>query len=186
MAKRQRVRMAWQPVWTSEIEKWTRYQLQIHLFNCSKSTTIKDNAIGIDDLLQEAKIVFLKLTKTYCIVANEAHFFCLYRTSLSRFLIDRVRAKHRRPSEYLVDDNPAQDRVGEVTNAGHLKILIEQMPDELKLVLKALTAGRIRLKLNRPTASLRTRENLNTRLRRQLALTSADPVGDLKRYLLNQ
>lgn len=72
--------------------------------------------------------------------------------------------------------------MGYAINAGQINLLLEEMPDELKIVLGALTTGRVRLKLDRPTTSTRHRENYNMRLRRRFNLSMDNPVGELRDY----
>ena len=99
-------------------------------------------------------------------------------------LIDKARLRRK---SVIDQDVSADDLVSEfestLPNLGHLSLLLEEMPDELKTVLRSLTSGRIRHKLDGPTK--RPRENHNMRLKRCLVLSTDDPVGDLRSYFAN-
>lgn len=179
-APRKRATIAWKPEWTPKIEKWTTYHISRNIWRF-------DRIDGTDDLLQQARILFWELSLKYPSVNEPNHFFALYKTSLLRRFTDKARARSRSIIEQNVstDSSPEvlEARAGHAINAGQISLLLEEMPDELKTVLAALTTGRLRLKLDRPTTSIRHRENHNMRLKRCFKLTMADPVGELRNYL---
>jgi hypothetical protein len=176
-----RVKAAWpQPVWTKEIKKWTATQVRLNLWRF-------DPAIdSFDDVMQEAHILFLTLLKKYPIASEAAHFFTIYKTSLARMFIDKARLRQRSAIDQTVNAEAVIEdlQLPGVSNYGYLNTLLDEMPDELKLVLRALTQGRYRLKVDRLTATSQPRENFNIRLKRQFpSMTLEDPAGDLKRVL---
>lgn len=134
--------------------------------------------------MQEARLLFLTLEKKYPVVNEIRHFFALYKTSLLRTFINKARTKQRSAidQEVNTEDVAGLMRLQGTPNYGHVNLLLEEMPDELKIVLRALTTGRLRLKLDRPAKTLRHRENHNMRLKRRFSLKSMDPVGDLRGY----
>ncbi len=177
---RERIKFTWHPTWTKEIERWTANQVRTNLWRFDKATD------GFDDVMQDARILFHKIETEYPIVNETAHFVALYKTSLSRMFVDKSRKK----TKSAIDQNLCAEEVAEEIqphgepNYGYFNVLLEEMPEELKLVLRALTTGRVRLKLDRPTRSMKQRENLNMRLKRRFpSLTTCDPVGDLQRIL---
>lgn len=174
---RTRVKPAWQPEWSTGIEKWTAARINENLWRFDRVEEFKD-------VMQQARILFWKLSVAYPIVNNPHHFFALYKTSLLRHFVDKARKRSRS----VIDQDTSLDDLTEIEfghtiNAGQLHLLLEEMPDELKIVFGSLTSGRVRLKLDRPTTSKRYRENYNMRLKRRLSLTMADPVGALREYL---
>ena len=179
MAQRERVPFAWHPTWSREVEGWTIKQIKKNLWRFDRSE-------DVHDIMQDARLLWVTLEKKYPIVNESQHFFALYKTSLSRMFIDKARVQQKS----VIDTNTHAEDVAEnmqlqgTPNYGYFNVLLEEMPDELKLVLRALTSGRVRLKLDRPTKSLQLRENLNMRLKRRFPnLTTSDPVGDLQRIL---
>lgn len=179
-ASRKRALLSWRPTWTSQIEGWAAKQIKANMWRF-------DRAEDFDDLMQDARLLFFVLGKKYPIVNEQAHFFALFRTSLSRMFIDKSRIKQKS----VIDQNTCADEIVEdlqlhgTPNYGFVNLLLDEMPDELKIVLRGLTTGRVRLKLDRPAKKLRHRENHNMRLKRRFSLTSEDPVGDLRNYFVN-
>lgn len=178
-ASRYRSKPVWQPTWTPKIESWTAGKI--------KENTWRFDALhDFDDVMQEARILFWKLEKMYPIVNEPSHFFALYKTSLLRSFTDRSRLKQKSPiDQEVVAEEIALNTESPFQNYGYLNLLLHEMPDELKTVLGALTSGRIRLKLDRPTIAKRHRENHNMRLRRRISMETIDPVGDLRAYFFN-
>ncbi len=176
--RRKRVVPTWHPAWEGSIKRWTAHQIRLNKWRF-------DKADEFEDLMQEAFMVFMKVERAYPVLNNASHFFALYKTALHRHFHDKTRKLQKQittDSLEEVSDLPAL--YTNTPNLGHLSIILEEMPDELKTVLQALTSGRVRLKLDKPAKKLRQRENHNMRLRRRFSLTSTDPVGDLKTYLL--
>lgn len=175
-ASRKRVVLTWRPEWNSKIENWTKYQITKNLWRF-------DTIDGPDDVMQQARILFWQLGQRYPDVIEPSHFFALYKTSLLRKFHDKARARQRSIiDQEVVAEDVAMGMESSMPNYGHIKLLLEEMPDELKTVLSALTTGRVRLKLDRPTTQKRLRNNHNMRLRKRFSLNSTDPVGDLRAY----
>lgn len=74
----------WEPEWNNEIIGWTR---KFVIQNRWRTETYND----IDDLMQDAHIVFLKVRDKYPQVTEAAHFMSMYKTSLWRHFMDRGR-----------------------------------------------------------------------------------------------
>lgn len=178
--RRKRILLSWHPTWTPEIEAWTAKQIRRNLWRF-------DKAEDLDDHMQEARLLFFTLGRKYPVVNEMRHFFALYKTSLLRKFIDKARQRKRSAidQEINAEEVAVEMRLQGTPNYGHVNLLLEQMPDELKMVLLALTTGRLRLKLDRPAKALRHRENHNMRLKRRFSLKSMDPVGDLRGYFAN-
>lgn len=96
------------------------------------------------DALQEAILVFLKLHAKYGAVDTPQHFMALYKTSLHNHFTDLSRIDSRwrdlavEAPEDSEDGESLSDRIGEVENAGTLRILIRQAPAEIKTILALL------------------------------------------------
>lgn len=176
--RRKRVVPSWHPAWDKNIQGWTASQIRRNMWRFDKSD-------DFEDVMQEAFMVFMKVERTYPIVNNGAHFFALYKTALRNFFHDKTRALQRTVPTESMDEIGDPLVEGHMPNLGHLSLILDEMPDELKTVLRALTTGRVRLKLDKSTKKLRQRKNHNARLKRHFHLSSANPVGDLKSYLLN-
>ena len=182
---RKRVHPTWHPTWTPETERWSSALIRRWMNHPSRKWNLDPAIDGFDDILQDAKILFFSLEAKYPVANNMGHFGSLFKTSLSRMLIDRDRAKCRKiTTTLLIDDLVDDPQLQGIPNYGYFNILLEEMPHELKMVLKALTSGRVRLKVERTNPPARPRENLNMRLKRRLPeLSLSDPAGDLQRHL---
>lgn len=177
---KKRAQLSWHPVWSKQVEIWTAKQIQKNLWRF-------DRVEEFPDIMQDARLLFFTLEKKYPIVNDMRHFFALYRTSLNRMFTDKARLKQKSVIDHNVflDDIIDALHLEGTPNYGHLALLLDELPDELKIVLRALTTGRVRLKLDRPTRTLRWRENHNMRLKRRFSLSMSDPVGELRNYFAN-
>lgn len=157
-----------------ELKRWTASKIRSNLWRF-------DPMHDFDDIMQEALIKYYKLKERYQ-VDSPAHFATLYRTSISRMIIDKARERRKRLADtYLEDVTEEMLPESNLQNLGLTSIILQEMPSELKAAVHLLTSGRVRLKLDKPTKKLRFRENHNMRLQRRLGLANA--VGTLKAYL---
>ncbi len=177
---KKRSQLSWHPVWSKQVEYWTIKQVHKNLWRF-------DRMEEFSDIMQDARVLFFTLEKKYPIVNDMRHFFALYRTSLNRMFLDKTKIKQRS----VIDQNVFLDDILDALhlegtpNYGHLSLLLDELPDELKTVLQALTTGRVRLKLDRPTRTMHQRENHNMRLKRRFSLSLSNPVGELRNYFAN-
>lgn len=174
---RKRVMPVFTPQWNSEIETWTAGRIKLNLWRF-------DRVEDFDDIMQQAKLLFFILGKKYPIAKNLPHFFTLYKVSLLRMFHDKSCKKSRSSPDEII---PIEDAVWlqGTPNFGHFNLLLAELPEEMQIVLRALTCGRVRLKLDRPTKTFAPRENHNMRLKRRFSLAAEDPVGDLRGYFAN-
>lgn len=124
---------AWTPVWDGSIEGWTKNFIREHIWRC-------DSIHTFDDLMQDARLTFLRVKTTYPRVVEAKHFMSLYKTAMSNEMADKARARWKRDAEVPMDDDTrlvVERLVGEWSNDGYLKALINELPEELKLVLAA-------------------------------------------------
>ncbi len=187
--KRVRLHIVWRAEWDGVFEGWTAKFIRRNKWRC-------DSIDEFDDLMQDAKVIFSRLRHKYPKVVEPKHFMSLYQISIRNYFHDKSRYVRRKRAAGIVDatyEDASRTvsyfdrRMSDLTNPGYMKALIEEMPDELKLVLSTLThTTRRRLRIKQPKSKLplRQRESLNKRLCRTLNLTTTDPVGDLYRYLL--
>lgn len=176
MGKRRRVRLHW--AWEGAIKNWT---IKFILKNKWRCDAIHD----IDDLLQDAYLVFMKIKARYPQVTEERHFMALYKSALSNAICDRSRYMRRKNLIHLELHETAYDAltatmVGDTTNAGHLGVVLSSAPQELQQALTLISTEpeKLRVRLKGP------RENLNMKLRRILGVsTEFDFTGSLRALL---
>src|SRR5258706_12980921 len=181
MKRKQRLRehVKWTPFWGNE---YAGYATNLNRSNHWRVDPIND----MDDLLQDAYLIFSKVKDAYPRVIEARHFMALYKRALINSLHDKSSYKTRRVDIDVHLSSDATDlclgRIGEVTNAGYVAALIEEMPEELKTALNMLARG-LPAEKRRPHA-LQPRESLTMQLRRLLRLPlNSDPLTIIRRAL---
>lgn len=167
--------LRWSPMWEGPTKTWTIQFLKKNKWRC-------DRVHDQDDLLQDAYLTFLKISRKYPRVMEQAHFMTLYRRALWNEMHDRARYVHRKRTVHLDTSIDATElcalRIGEMTNEGYLNLLIEQAPEELKLALECL--GQNPPELHQQNGH---RENLNMKLRRVLHCQGYDFTNGMRSLL---
>lgn len=173
-----RERIVWSPKW-SEYEGWAAGFLRGNKWRCER---IND----FDDLMQEAWITFNRVAVAYPRVIEPKHFMTLYKRAMINKMNDRsCRVKRRRDTVEAPISVDVYEvfagRIGEVTNSGYATALLNEAPEELKLVMAMLANGKLDEK-PKPRHQLEPRENLSMRVCRLLGLTG-DPILEIKKLL---
>jgi DNA-directed RNA polymerase specialized sigma24 family protein len=175
MERRSREPICFTPKWTPEYETWTtRFMGQ----NRWRTDKINDVA----DLVQEAYFIFDYVAASYPRVINDKHFFSLYKRSVSNKMHDWSCRKSRRkaiePAELPSDVSDFFiGRIGEVSNAGYVGALLNEAPEEMRLVLNYLSSNGL------SDEGTEKRENMSMKLCRILGLPQRDVMADLRRML---
>jgi len=177
-----RERISWRPVWGQTHQKWSRGFLQNNKWRC-------DPIFTIDDLMQEAYLTFRYIADSYPRIVDEGQFMAYYKRAMINKMNDRSCRYSRRKGTVeapaLVDVYEVfARRMGETTNAGYLSALLDEMPEDLKLVLAVLADGKLDVKTRR--RKLEYRASLSERASeylKKLGFTREDPIGELKALL---
>lgn len=162
MRERERNRLVFTPQWEGQIKRYATGYIREHMWRCRQYGS--DEGEKFQDLLQEAWIIFDRISYTYPRVVDPPHFLALFKTALRNYFHD-----HSRYTQKHIDETPCDvsvicaDHVGEVTNEGYLRSLLANAPQELIFAFKALTAQDGRRRWEK---GVKQRENLNMRLRR--------------------
>lgn len=134
------------PEWHGAIEGYTVNQVTRALWRVAITH-------DREDLMQEARIVFLKCQRAYPVIDTPQHFMALYKTALTNRIAD-LSNKHTRIASVSVGDDPdistRREQAGALDNDGCLSSLIRQAPREVSMVLA--------LFLNAPTELLEVAE----------------------------
>ena len=178
---RARERVCWSPVWGKEYEGYAANFYRANSWRC-------DNIHSLPDLMQDAYLIFANIKSKYPRVIEAKHFMALYKRAITNNMHDKAAYKHRKDA---VDVHLSFDateflagRIGEVTNSGYLAALLDEMPEELKLVLSTLANGLPPEKPEPRTRGLQPREGLSMQLRRLLRLPmKSDPLTAIKRFI---
>lgn len=160
---------------------------------CRRSQWRVSHLMAMEDLLQEAYLVFHRCTERYPEVVDAPQFMALYQTALTNHITDLARRStlfHETCSPLPRDENDEPimpDGIGELDNEGMLRIMVRQAPREIKMVLS--------LMLNAPTeltevvlsswrgTDRRKRGNGSERINRALGLPAEqDTMGMVRDY----
>jgi hypothetical protein len=175
--RKQRLRISWSPKWGPDYIKWT-------------ASFIRDNKWRVDrihdfqDLMQDAYLIFDKIAEAYPRVISPSNFFGLYRRAIINKFHDRSCAKTRHGKVEVTLPEDVADffigRIGEAGNAGYVTALINELPEEMRLVIQHMTSNEPRPHRSRN----QPRENLSRKICRTMGLPEdRDPVKELKQLL---
>jgi hypothetical protein len=182
-----RAHIVWTPVWPGPCRTWAAKFISQNKWRC-------DGIHGSDDLLQDAYLTFNRIAERYPRVVERAHFMAQFKTAMHNEMHDRARYTQRKRA--IHDSTPADasdlndQRIGETTNAGYLRALIEEAPEELQLALTLIEQNPTLLR-SPPHRRRQPRNNLNMKLRHLLGFDKMrldvhrtyDFVGALKALL---
>jgi hypothetical protein len=172
-AVRTRATPAWSPTWQGPVQQWSAKFIKNNKWRC-------DRIYDFEDLMQEAHLIFLRISDKYPRIIDPRHFMGLYKVALSNWFNDRASYMQRHGQAVDLGIDPMELCMGHIEegHAGLLSILLEEAPQELRLALALLAENPEALRTETPTAG--QRENLNMKLRRILGLSAA---FDLKALL---
>jgi hypothetical protein len=183
---RKRQPIIWTPEWGKAYEGWSVTFIKHNIWRV-------DHIHDFDDLLQEAYLTFQRVSYTYPRVVDEKHFMALFKRAMINKMHDRSCAKRRKEKVEAPLSQEVADfftrRIGEVTNAGYMAALLDEMPEELKLALNIIISRDTPFRKN--NQQITQREGLGTALVRMLKLPKAtlylgtDPLSRLRELLKN-
>src|SRR5260221_11573880 len=115
--ERAREHVGFSPEWGNEFAKYAT-----NLHKAQKWRV--DPMLDLEDLLQDAFLIFTKIKVTYPRVIEPRHFMALYKRALINSLHDKAAYKQRRGNICVHLGIDAADlgigRIGETSNAGYL------------------------------------------------------------------
>lgn len=161
MSDRKRVRLSrkvvsiWKPEWEPKVKGWARKYIYTNKWRY-------ESLHSVDDLMQDAYLVFLKVSDAYPRVVQPAHFMSLYKTSLTNALTDKAREYSRKldliDETVVVDDdsNPDLNQCKMISyNDGQFYALINNGPPELKMLLDFIKVDENLVKMRTPQREAR-------------------------------
>jgi hypothetical protein len=175
------------PEWSGSVEGYTVNQVTKALWRVAITH-------DRDDLMQEARIVFLKCERAYPAVDTPQHFMALYKTALANRINDLAR-KHTTIKDVSVgaaDDHERglRGQVGALDNDGYITAMVRQAPREIAMVLALFLnapAELLELAENAWGAQKRQRESANAMIRRLLGPEVGErPIEQVESYFLRE
>jgi hypothetical protein len=179
-----------QPQWDERFRNWTAKFIAKNKWRCEDE---------FEDLLQDAYLVFRHVLASYPLVSEHKHIMALYKTAMINDYNDRAKRRRKKidaeiSMETLVgEDQRLIDCLGENNNEGYLRLLLNELPPEVKLALEAfhdseklakLREPKIQSRLARLAGLMQKNESLNEMLCRIIRLPKTiDLVGMIRSAL---
>lgn len=179
--KRLRERIVWSPIWDKAFEGYAANFYRENQWRC-------DHLHSLQDLMQDAYLIFANCKNVYPRVVEPAHFMALYKRALANNMHDKALYKRRKDASEVYLSSDVSDffvgRIGELSNSGYLAAMIAELPEELRMVLKLLASGMPPEPAEPRRRGLKPREGLSMQIRRLLRWPiNSDPLTVLKLYL---
>lgn len=129
--------MPYSPEWKGPIEGWTVNHVSANMWKVERTQQRAD-------VMQEAYLVFMKVSARYPELDDPRHFMALYKTSWQRHFTDLANADTAdRVTSSISRAGPAEDGecdrdrdfVGATDNDGQLSVMLRQAPAEVRMVI---------------------------------------------------
>jgi hypothetical protein len=130
--KRVREEAGWTPVWEGAIRGYARNYIKKHQWRI-------DEIHSFSDLMQDAYLVFLRVRNAYPRVVDPPNFMSLFKVALMNEITDKARYRSEKNKAIQPIDRDVSEitshLIGEYSNEGNLRILLNELPEEVKLIL---------------------------------------------------
>jgi DNA-directed RNA polymerase specialized sigma24 family protein len=113
--------VGYKPQWDGKVKEWARKYLYKHRWRC-------DSINEIEDLMQDAFLLYLKVVDYYPAVRRDCHFITLYQTTLRNYVTECSRQMRVRKG-VLVD---GEADASEYSNWGYVMAALAKTSDDLK------------------------------------------------------
>jgi len=137
---RVRPKLEKQPEWDGRFEGWTKKFVAKNMWRCEGH----DRHEKFRDLMQDAYITFRHVLKNYPLVTEPKHIMSLYQRTMINEYHDKAKYRQRKCAvemslETIIggEDQKLIDSLGEENNEGFLKVLISELPPEVRAFLDA-------------------------------------------------
>jgi len=152
-----------------------------------------DREDKFNDLMQDAYIVFRHILASYPLVSEPSHIMALFKVAMQNEFNDKAKYKQRKQAveisleSMISEDMKLIDSLGENNNEGYLRLILSELPPEVRTVLDAfndeeklalLRQSKVQSRLAKLLGLPLKRESLNDTLWRVLKLPKTiDLVG---------
>lgn len=133
-----RPKLASQPEWNTRYQGWAAKFIAKNMWRCEGY----DNEDKFKDLMQDAYIIFRHVLASYPLVTEPKHIMSLFQRAMHNEFHDKAKYKQRKIAvEVSLETVVAEDlrlieTLGENNNEGYLRILISELPPEVRAVLE--------------------------------------------------
>lgn len=184
-----------QPDWNSRFQGYAAKFVAKNKWRCEDIHTF-------DDLMQDAYLIFRHVRASYPLVSEPSHIMALFKTAIQNEFNDKAKYKQRKYAAEVSlemtigEDLKLIDNLGEENNEGYLRVILSELPPEVRAVLelfndeeklRLLREERVPSRLAILAGFPLKRESLNDVLCRIIRLPkTTDLVGMLKSALAKE
>lgn len=194
----ERAKLDRQPEWNKIFEGWAKKYIAKNMWRVEgyDPRNPYNQKELFQDLIQDAYLTFRHILASYPLITEPNHIMALFQTALRNEFIDKAKYKQRKYAaevaleSLLAEDLKLVDTLGEENNEGFLRVILDELPPEIRAALaifndeeklKLLQRKKVRSRLAMLAGFPETKESLNEALCRVLHLPkSTDLVGKLK------
>lgn len=154
MENRVRASIPQQPTWSWRFEGWARKFIAKNMWRC-------DHTESFEDLLQDAYLTFRHVLASYPLVSEPKHVMALFQRAMMNEYHDKAKARSKKAAaeisfETIIgEDLKILDTLGEESNEGYLRLLLNELPPEVRLALEAFHDDEKFSQLNKSTTQSR-------------------------------
>lgn len=172
---KRKAKLDWEPRWEPEISGWAFHEV------CRVRN--KDDVLNsVDDLMQDAYCLYLKLVEHYPRVTEPRHFMALYKTSFRNMYWTKLRV-FKTEFDHLDRDFDWEQGTLVDSDISELSCLINNGPPELKLFLSVFQDPEKLEKLREKTKEGERKLNLNEKISKILGIRHFPFFETFKEYL---
>lgn len=138
-----------QPDWDDRFQGWAMKFIAKNKWRC-------DPIDDFEDLMQDAYLIFRYVRTSYPLVTEPKHLMSLFKVAMVNEFNDKSKARSKRSAaeisfETLVgEDLTLVETIGENNNEGYLRLLLNELPVEVRLALDAFHDDEKLAKLRQP------------------------------------
>src|SRR5882672_1046631 len=157
------------PVWDSRFKGWAAKFISKNMWRCEGN----DPQEKFKDLMQDAYIIFRHVLASYPLVSEPSHIMALFKVAMQNEFNDKAKYKQRKQAaeislETIIgEDLKLIDSLGENNNEGYLRVILSELPPEVRVALEAFNDEEKLALLRQPRVQSRLAKSLGLPLKRE-------------------
>jgi hypothetical protein len=135
---RLRAKIDRQPEWDERFSGWAEKFIRKNMWKCEGH----DPEEKLRDLRQDAYLTFRHVLASYPLISKPSHIMALFKVAMRNEYIDKAKYKQRKTAvEVSLDSKISEDLklgdvLGEDNNEGLLRVILSELPPEVRLALE--------------------------------------------------
>src|SRR5258706_8659843 len=158
-----------QPSWDSRFIGWAAKFIWKNMWRCEGN----DPEEKFKDLMQDAYITFRHILASYPLVTEPNHIMSLFQRAMENEFHDKAKYKQRKQAAeisletIISEDLKLIDSLGECNNEGYLRLILSELPPEVRAVLDAFNDEEKLALIRQPRVQSRLAKLLGLPLKRE-------------------